>query len=99
PVRRIKVAMDSTYPGQAEWARAHARLTSAAAQAAASRLTFHSSGNIAIRTNRRSRRRSRLPRNRRLTAERPNTFNPRQCEIPGLDRIAFDLNHYGGGLL
>jgi len=30
-VRRIKVAMASTYPWQAEWARAHARLTSAAA--------------------------------------------------------------------
>ena len=30
-VRRIKVAMASAYPWQAEWARAHARLTSAAA--------------------------------------------------------------------
>src|SRR5690606_17093666 len=59
------------------------------------RLTFHSAGNIAIRTNRQSRRRSRLPGNRRLTAERPNTLNPRQCEISGLDPIAFDLNHYG----
>src|SRR5690625_5011653 len=30
-VRRIKVALDSAYPRQAEWALAHARLTSAAA--------------------------------------------------------------------
>src|SRR5690606_30377587 len=51
------------------------------------RLTFHSAGNIAIRTNRQSPRRSRVPRNRRLTAERPNTFNPRQCEISGLHQI------------
>src|SRR5690606_29382590 len=28
---------------------------------------------------------SRLPRNRRLTAERPNSLNPRQCEISGLE--------------
>src|SRR5690606_10040682 len=38
-------------------------------------------------TNRQSPRRSRVPRNRRLTAERPNTFNPRQCEISGLDSL------------
>src|SRR5690606_28346187 len=48
------------------------------------RLTFHSAGNIAIRTNRQSPRRSRLPRNRRLTAERPNSLNPRPCELSGL---------------
>src|SRR5690606_37357502 len=50
------------------------------------RLTFHSAGNIAIRTNRQSPRRSRLPRNRRLTAERSNPLTPRQCEISGLAR-------------
>src|SRR5690606_35296838 len=32
-------------------------------------------------------RRSRLPGDRRLTAERPNTLNARQCEISGLVEI------------
>src|SRR5690606_40157338 len=52
-----------------------------------------SAGNIAIQTNRQSPRRSRLPRNRRLTAERPNTLNPRQCEISGLERPVRSEEH------